>query len=302
MNYKKLPFFISFFAVCLLVFGTRSAVAQSADNSSTENFENTYIHWFFALDKTRLTNSISRSDFDLFTRFSQKAIDSVRADFIRRIGNNEITTSNVGKYESVLEKAIFSLYGKYETIKELYPSSVDEFRNVKAPYLSSNCNSACNNIDFESGNLSGWNAYYGVNESSTTGNNIALITGGPAGAVTHAANDALTSTPGYYNSGSVGPNPSPDYQINITSGSRGDAIIPSIPVVSPFGGQYSVMVGDSTLVNYGVAILSQTFLVGTSNANFTYQYAVFLANPIHNYYQQPFFKVAVLDGSGDTIP
>ncbi|HTA26351.1 MAG TPA: hypothetical protein VK809_01080, partial [Bacteroidia bacterium] len=302
MNYKKLPFFISLFTICLLAFGNQHLSAQSSGSMSNETYENIYIHWFFALDKTRLNNGISKSDFDLFTRFSQKAIDSLRGDFMKRIGDDEITTSNVGKYESVLQKNIFSSYLKFENIKQRYPSSVEEFRKTKAPYLSVGCDSACSNIDFETGNLSGWYAYYANNNSSTTSNNLNYITGGFAGAVTHAANDTLTSNPLFYNP-TVGPNPKPDYQVNITSGNRGDQIVPSVPVVSPFGGHYSVMLGDSTHVNYGAAILSQTFLVGASNANFTYQYAVFLENPAnHSYYQQPFFKVAVLDQNADTIP
>ena len=101
----------------------------------------------------------------------------------------------------------------------------------------------------------------------------------------------------------VGPNPSPDYQVTITSGTRGDALVPAVPVVFPVGGKYSAMVGDSTEVNYGVAILSKTFLVSTANADFTYEYAVFLENLKDiRIDEQPFFMVALLDQNGDTIP
>ena len=141
MNCKRLPFFILFLTICLLSADSRKCIAQATDNSNTEAFENTYLHWFIALDKTRLTNAIPRSDFDVFTRFSQKAMDSLRGDFMQRISTNEVTTANAGKYESVLEKVILSFYRKYEAIKELYPSSVDEVKNEKAPYLSSTCNS-----------------------------------------------------------------------------------------------------------------------------------------------------------------
>ena len=306
MHHKKTTFLSFFFSFCLLVLFNQNGFSQISDSTTQagkqehESFENIYIHWFIALDKARITSNISRADFDMFTRFSQKAMDSLRADFMQHIGDKTITTANVGKYESVLINSIHLLYAQYETIRKNYPSSVEEYKNAKS-FPSAPCDSACNNINFASGNLSGWNAYYAFNNSSTTANSISNMTGGPAGAVTHAANDLLTSTVGYYNA-TVGPNQSPDYQINITSGSRGDAIIPTVPVVSPFGGQYSVMLGDSTQVNYGVAILSQTFQVTPTNDNFTYQYAVFLANPLHNYYQQPFFRVALLDQLGDTIP
>lgn len=307
MNIKKLLFLSTILTICLLFNNSGKLLSQSKldyrpQANNVEDFENIYLHWFFALDKARLTNNIPRQEFDVFSRFYEKKIDSLRVDFMQQITDGKVTTTNVAKQESELTNSIVSLFHKFQTVEKLYPSSVDEYRKYKAPYLTGSCDSACNNINFASGNLSGWNAYYGVNASSTTVNNFALITGGPAGAVTHAADDPLTHTAGYYNAVSVGPNPSPDYQINITSGSRNDAIVPSIPVVSPFGGNYSVMLGDSTEVNYGVAILSQTFMVTPSNENFTYQYAVILANPIHNYYQQPIFKVAVLDGANDTIP
>ncbi|HTA28544.1 MAG TPA: PKD domain-containing protein, partial [Bacteroidia bacterium] len=306
MNYKKITFLSFFFIISLLFFSNREGHSQelnrevTSDKRAQKSFEDIYIHWFTALDKARIGANIPHADFDMFTRFSQKAMDSLRGDFMKRIGDKIVTTANVGKYETVLINSINSLYAKYETIRKRYPSSVEEYRNSKS-FPSAPCDSACVNINFETGNLSGWNAYYAFNNSSLTSNLLTNITGGPVGAVTQACDDTLTHTSGFYNP-SVGPNPSPDYQINITSGSRGDAIIPSVPVVSPFGGSYSVMLGDSTKVNCGVAILSQTFLVTPSNENFTYQYAVFLANPLHNYYQQPYFQIALLDQLGDTIP
>ncbi|HXP50420.1 MAG TPA: hypothetical protein VN922_10715, partial [Bacteroidia bacterium] len=112
----------------------------------------------------------------------------------------------------------------------------------------------------------------------------------------------LTSNANFYN-GSVNPNPRPDYQVKITHGPQSDGLVATLPQVSPFGGSYSVMLGDSTEVNYGTAILSKTFYVTPLNDNFTYQYAVLLENPLaHSYYQQPFFIAAVLDENGDTIP
>ncbi len=297
MSYKKLPSLTLLFASCLLVFSSLRLSAQTV--ITPQKFEDIYEHWFYSMDKFQLAAGLNKEDLGVFTRFSEKKIDSLRGNFMQLINSGKVTSDNVNVYEDVLADKLSGIYKKFEIIKSLYPSSVEEYRNVALQPQA--CASACDNIDFESGNLSGWNAYYGVNESSTTAFVTALLTGGPAGAVIHAANDTLTSTTGYYNAGSVGKNPRPDYQINITSGTRGDALVPSIPVVSPFGGKYSVMVGDSTQVNYGVASLSQTFLVGASNANFTYQYAVFLANPNHNYFQQPTFKVAVLNGT-DTIP
>lgn len=300
MNYKKLLFitFLSF--GFLLLLGNKQVYSQNANKQEIN--ESIYEHWFYAIDKFQASAGVNKEDFGMFSRFSEKQMDSLSRDFMKAIGTGKVTLANAKDYEDVLVKGIGILYGKFLQVKAMYPSSIDEYRNYRAPMLSQICDSACTNIDFSTGDLTGWYAYYAENHSSTATSSITNITGGLAGAVTHAANDVATSTT-YYNAGSVGPNPSPDYQVNITSGTRGDAIVPSIPVVSPFGGNYSVMLGDSSWDNFGVAILSQTFKVTPSNANFTYQYAVFLANPTgHNYYQQPFFKVAVLDGAGDTIP
>lgn len=298
MNHKKLLFF-TLLSIGFLLFFNNKSVSQSA--VSRETFETVYEHWFSALNKFQSTSGADKKEYETFSHFSEKNMDSLRRDFINKIGAGKVTPANAKDYEDLLVNGFALLYKKFKNIEQLYPSSVDEYRNYRAPMLSQLCDSACTNINFESGNLSGWYAYYGVNESNTS-TNITNITGGLAGAVTKAANDVLTSTPGYYNN-SIGPNPSPDYQVNLTSGSRGDALVPTVPVVSPFGGHYSVMLGDSTLVNYGTAILSQTFIVTPSNENFTYEYAVFLENPAgHSYYQQPFFKIAVLDQNGDTIP
>lgn len=300
MNYKKLHFFTYFLAGFLLLVGNQQTFSQSA--VAKESYEDIYQHWLFALDEFRATANVNKQDFIIFRRFSETSMDSLRGDFIQKIGSGKITLANAKDYEAILLKNINGIYEKFENIKKLYPSSVEEYGHYMMPSLTQVCDSGCDNINFATGDLSGWYAYYGVNESNTAENIITNITGGLAGPVKHAANDVLTSTPGYYNT-SVGPNPSPDYQVNITSGSRGDALVPSIPVVSPFGGNYSVMIGDSTLPNYGVSILSQTFKVTSTNANFTYQYAVFLENPSsHTYYEQPFFKVAVLDQADDTIP
>jgi len=254
-------------------------VDLSAQNSlSVKTSESIYEHWFYTLDNIRQNPATDKQDFDAFIQFSASSVDSLRGGFMTKISSRQITSGNVTGYEDTLRKQLTNLYAKYQLIKNEFPSSVAEFMGKKRFEFSSGlCDSACNNIDFESGDLSGWNAYYGDN-ASTSFTNITHVTGGPAGAVTEAADDPLTSSIGFYNT-SIGPNPRPDYQISITSGSRGDAIVPSIPVVSPFGGHYSVMLGDSTLVNSGVAILSQTFQVTESNANFTYQYAVFLSNP-----------------------
>jgi len=275
MQAKKL---ISCYLFVISALGTNTLLAQT--RPSLETSENISRHWSYVLNNVKQNKG---EDFETFTRFCGSSVDSLRGEFLGGVANGEITLENVKSYEGIFAGRLNKLYENFLQIKGEFPTSVEEFTQKHKPvYLSFPCDSACNNIDFESGNLSGWNAYYGYNQSDTS-TVITHITGGPAGAVTEAADDALTGIFPYFNQ-TIGPTPGPDYQISITSGTRGDAIIPSIPVVSPYGGHYSVMLGDSTLVNYGVAILSQTFEVNESNANFTYQYAVMLENPNHTFY------------------
>jgi gliding motility-associated-like protein len=290
-----------YFYLILLSFSIIGSLAAQ-DNRKSEDFETLYSHWPDMLDNVRDNNKMSKEEFGTFYRFSEKSIDSVETIFVHKINTKEINLSNLESSRNRFQGVVNKLYARFKRIEQEYPQSVQLVRDYKPPYMSSgNCDTVgCNNIDFEAGNLSGWNAYYAVNHSSTTAFNIIDITGGPAGAVTRAANDTLTSN-AHYHYGELPPLSRPDYQVYITSGSRGDALVPSVPVVSPFGGNYSVMLGDSTQINQGCAILSQTFKVLPSNANLTYQYAVFLANPGHTYYQQPFFSVKVLDQAGDTI-
>lgn len=298
MNHKKLLFFIFLLTQFLLLFNNNQAFSQAV--SPEEKFGHVYECWQSALNRFQLGAGIKNDEYVVFARFSQQSLDSLRGDFMNKIANG--STPITKNYEDILVNDLNTIYKRFERIEKLYPSSVDEYRHYTSPMVAQVCDSACDNIDFESGDLSGWYAYYAFNYGQNKVNfNVTNITGGLAGAVTKAANDVLTSTPSDYNPG-LGPNPSPDYQIKITSGNLYDAIVPSLPEVSPFGGHHSVMIGDSTQVNYGVAILSQTFKVGASNANLTYQYAVVMANPNHPHYDQPFFTIAVLDQNGDTIP
>ncbi|MGP8214795.1 MAG: T9SS type B sorting domain-containing protein [Bacteroidia bacterium] len=280
--------------------------AQNAKYRDKDESDGPLKYWFMGIENARETLGVTKEDYMVFLRFSEVRLDSLRSRFFSGPGRGKTDSSGIAKKLADMETCLEKFYKQFEKINKEYPSSVEEYRH---PFrrLQSVCDtSGCTNIGFEQGNLNGWSVYYGFNNNPYPGMysffNLTNITGGPVGAVTHAANDPLTSNPAYYNLG-VGPNPSPDYMVNITTGTRGDWLVPSVPVVSPFGGNYSVMLGDSNLVNYGAAILTKTFLVSEANADFTYQYAVFLENPkSHPYYDQPFFTVAVLDQNGDTIP
>jgi len=297
---------------CIAQCFTLSNNALFAQHRDPEE-ENTRIfsYWYKGLETAQNKLGVTTEDFTVFKRFEKKQVDSLLTNFLWGVRAGEIDSSTLLNKIADEETSLMSLYAKYEAIKKEFPSSIESVRTTAPISLTTTCDpSGCTNIGFEEGTLNGWNAYYAVNFNPETSPspptstynffNYIDTTGGPAGAVTHAANDGYTSTtyyvaPGSNGTGTGGPNPNPDYQINITSGLRGDKLVPSVPVVSPYGGKYSVMIGDSTLANYGVAILSKTFYVTTANADFIYEYAVFLENPSHPYYAQPIFMVKLLD-------
>jgi gliding motility-associated-like protein len=250
-----------------------------------EQFEEIASYWHKSMLDLQKKLGISNNDFKIFAKFYEHRIDSEKAVFNRKVWNGKITDANVKEAMAVKESQYIFLYKQFMEVKKEYPSSVYEYSSDNFHRALGTCNPGCTNIDFENGTLSGWNGFYAQNNSNS-GYNITGVTGGALGAVTKAAFDPSTSS----------------YQLSIMSGTAGDPLAPSVPVVSPFGGKYSVRVGDSTIPNQGVAILNQTFMVTAANANFTYEYAVFLENPNHTYYQQPFFNVALLDSKGDTIP
>ncbi|MES2133745.1 MAG: PKD domain-containing protein [Bacteroidota bacterium] len=123
---------------------------------------------------------------------------------------------------------------------------------------------ACTNIDFESGTLNGWNTSTGFNP----GFNIAGCCQNAGGA-----------------------------QLIMNAGNDGCG---GFPVVAA-GGNFSVRLGDNG--TGGIADrLEQTFNVTTTNANFTYRYAVVFEDPGHALADQPSFQIEMLDSNGLQIP
>jgi gliding motility-associated-like protein len=279
----------SLLAIIAFIFIANGEVFSQARNITDET-EPVFAHWQKSFGHLKRKLGLSKDDFQTFLRFNKSRLDSDRITFMWKIIEGKITTSNVDGYMAAQESQYFYLYKQFEEIKKEYPSTVAEFSSNGIRKPLNTCNPGCTNIDFENGTLSGWNAYYAQNNSGASSFSFSGNTGGPCGSVTGAANDPNTNFGG-----------GNDYQVEIMTGGN-DPLVPSVPRVSPFGGKYSVRVGDSTNPNQGMAILNQSFMVTAANTDFTYQYAVFLENPNHPYYEQPFFNVALLDQNGDTIP
>ncbi len=195
-------------------------------DAQNEAKEQVVVNWGKCLDNAQLALHLNDEDFSLFYRFEGANLDKLRAQFMREAGTKKIDSSIL----SAQVKEIVSLHDQFKKTEAEYPSSVNEYRKGNQHRAMAICDtSGCDNIGFENGNLGGWNAYYAYNFNTGSFNyfNITNITGGPAGAVTQAANDTLTSTNGFYNV-VLGPNARPDYMVSVVSGTVKDALVPGL--------------------------------------------------------------------------
>ncbi len=253
--------------------------------------------WNTALENTRMKYKVSEEDFGTFKSFEMTPLQLMRIETIKEGKKDNYDPALLANAFKVFQKNLDALYEKFLlTKKQYHPSSVAEYARAANKIVNPCDSSGCTNMDFENGTFNTWYGYYATN-NSVSNRSIGSITGGALGAVTEAANDPTTLAIMQ----SYIPSLTTDYQLSITSNGN-DMIVPGIPRVSPYGGKHSVMLGDSDFIGSGVAMLSKTFFVTPSNDNLTYQYAVFLQNPAHSYWEQPFFQVTVLDDLGDTIP
>lgn len=278
----------------LLLAISLSSFAQNQPLVNGEEYEAYAARWNSAMKDVESRLGLSHNDFIAFQNFYKLRNDSMQLEFHRKIKQGKITEGNIEGYVAFIESQEIFYYKQYEQAKKDYPSSISEFADGRQAKPFSVCNPGCTNIDFSNGTLSGWNAFYAINNSTPTRDSITNITGGPCGAVTGAANDPNSN---------LGFGGGPDYQVSIAKPGN-DPLAGSISRVYPGGTSgFSVRLGDSTNANQGVAILSQTFMVSAANANLTYEYAIFLENPTgsHSLTEQPFFSVVLLNPAGDTI-
>lgn len=150
-----------------------------------------------------------------------------------------------------------------------------EYEAAKAPTMP-----PCTNLDFETGDFTGWTGYTGLNSSSSTGPLQTLTAG-----IQSTIQDAPLSDA--------------NARHTIMSVGGGNDPCGGFPVVAP-GGNYSVRLGGTTPNQQG-EILEQTFTVSPSSTNITYQYAVVLEDPAHSLSEQPYFRIEVLDQNGNPL-
>jgi hypothetical protein len=140
---------------------------------------------------------------------------------------------------------------------------------------------ACTNVDFETGDFTGWGGAIGDNNTNSFGplSNI------NPGIFSTIPNDALSNS---------------NARHTIMTNAFGADPFGGFPVVPSNGGTYSVRLGGTT-PNYQGEYLEQTFTVSPSSTSFAYQYACVLNSGGHIPAQQPYFRIEVLDQTGQPI-
>ncbi len=132
-------------------------------------------------------------------------------------------------------------------------------------------NGPCVNMDFETGDLTGWD----------------LTRGNVDGSAPYSFVAEFPVVPGAYHQifgGGLDP-------------------ITGVPRVNPLNGNFSVRLGNGTGVGARAARMKQTFLVDATNYMFTYSYAVVFESPNgHALNQLPYFTVRVFDEFGNNAP
>ena len=284
-------FCVSLVLVSALLF-TNTAKAQKVSHG--DQIEKVFSFWSLTMEQVRVQVGATQNEYGVFQRFCRHSIDSVYIEFTHKINDSLVWVNNVEQYMNSKKPYFAALYNNFKKIEEEYPSSVSEYNLEPHPRIGGDsCFATCYNTGFQDGTFNGWYGYYAENSSPAGSFNYTHVTGGYLGAVRKAAQDPLTLN---------------HYQLQVTSPGLTDWFLRtystySMPEVSPWSGNHSVLLGDTTYPNQGMAILSQSFLVTSSNADLTYQYSVLLEAPgSHSYYEQPIFWVSVLDQHGDTIP
>lgn len=166
---------------------------------------------------------------------------------------------------------------KLEVVSDFKTKGAEYIRQKEAEKKKNSANAftpkaagePCNNVDFETGDFTGWELFAGT------------VTNQPYGVT--GMNPVAAGT---------------QHKIN-TSGN--DPNVSALPKVYPGGGGVSAQLGD-----YGTgskaASMRQTFMVDSNSASFTYSYAIVLEDPSgHSLGEKPFFKVNMYDQNGQPI-
>lgn len=151
--------------------------------------------------------------------------------------------------------------------------------------------SNASNIDFETGDYTGWSAYAGENTVNSFGPLQGIHPVTPGQTDTLYMNYVYNNCNLYDTTGRHG----------LMTAALGNDPICGMPLVSPLGGNYAARL-NRFCANFEAAILEQTFTVTASQTWLNYAYAVVLEDGGHAPGEQAYFSSYLLDAMGDTIP
>jgi hypothetical protein len=154
--------------------------------------------------------------------------------------------------------------------------------------------SGCNNMGFETGNFTGWTGYVGENNNSDS--TLTLVTNGIASLGINSIDTSCS-------------------MFTLVNSAAGNDYYGAFPMLDPLpgGGLWSLRLGGehvnlrSPCTGGGTGgapgeVIQQTVSVTSSNALFSFDYAVVLLDAPHGPHQYPYFRAEILDQNGTPIP
>ena len=222
-------------------------------------------------------NRIPEENLKGFKKFALEEYSKDKSKFLDDFGSGKLKKTNLPSYFSFLRAKYISLYKVFLSQKDndnfsLFYKTSGGNNEVTGP------GQPCDNMDIEQCNFTSWNLFQGTIPGTAPFSYAGITATGPG--VQH-----------FIESGGIDP---------IASASNPSG---NIPKLYPDGGSCSVLLGDSSGTGAKGASMSQTFLVDSNNAVFTYSYAAVLQNPTsHAIAEMPYFRVRVYDSGGNSIP
>ena len=277
-------------AFSLLLITSFSSVAQNnntikQDAGEKSELYNNRFDAFDLLDLVQQQTGATQANIQLFGEFYQDSLVSDKNKFsLLGVTGPNFNNAAMGLYLNKLVAKYVSLYNTFLDIQKNYPSTVNEYvHRFHGPTLPACSATACDNVGFETETYQISTGCYMQNKSSTTVFSTTAPTCNPLGAVTTGDNDPTTT----------GQHPSATNQVYLQHGTGTDPIS-GLKKVCPGAGNYSVMIGDSTIPGSQMAMLETTFPVTAADCDFSYFYSVILQNPGHTLTQQPFLVLPCL--------
>lgn len=222
-------------------------------------------HLFESLSLATFEQDLGLSESDYYDQSLMEFIDNqyqiFQSDIKTRIGIGEV----ISDQQFLIEYSNF-----IQTTLELI--EVTELpQTAPMPNTPKIINGPCVNMDFETGDFTGWE----------------LTRGNTPGGVPYSYTGEFVVAPGAYHT--------------IMGG--GTDPVTGISRVNPMGGNFSVRLGNGTGTGARGARMRQTFLVDATNYLFQYSYAVIFESPNdHNLDELPYFTVRVFDEFGASVP